>query len=522
MPVSPSVAAASSASATPAGGGAPRGRPRARALALLVAIALGAQPFSPAFHAVAPAHAQRLPDLGDESQSTLAPAQERKLGESVMRQIRAQGGYMDDPEVNDYLNEIGHRLVAAVLDAPGEFEFFAVPDPTINAFALPGGFIGVNTGLILLAQNESELAAVLAHEISHVTQHHIARMMSAQKGSMLMQLAALAAAIAAARYGGSNSGQLASAAIAGSQALAIQQQLNFTRDNEFEADRIGFQRLDAAGYDVGSMATFMERLQRSSRFTDSGAPSYLRTHPITYERIAEAQARAQGKPYRQVADSLEFHLVRALLRSYEGTARDAVAAFDYAIAERKFNNEIAAHYGLVASLLRDKNYKRARTELATLEKMAPPNPMIDAMAAHVFLDAGDVDAALKRFEHALKLYPNKMQFVYDYPDALLAANRPRDAAAFLERELMRFPSDGRLHRTAAKTYAQLGNRMQQYRHQAEVYAWAGDLRAAVMQLELALKAGDGDFYLSSVVETRLRALRQELAEQQRDKATRNG
>jgi beta-barrel assembly-enhancing protease len=112
--------------------------------------------------------------------------------------------------------------------------------------------------------------------------------------------------------------------------------------------------------------------------------------------------------------------------------------------------------------------------------------------------------------------------VYDYPDALLAANRPRDAAAFLERELMRFPNDGRLHQTAAKTYAQLGNRMQQCRHQAEVYAWAGDLRAAVFQLELALKSGDGDFYLSSVVETRLRALRQELAEQQRDRATRNG
>lgn len=485
-------------------------------------MALGIQGVLPPGGAIAPAHAQRLPDLGDESQASFTPVQERKLGETIVRQIRAQGGYMDDPEVNDYLNELGHRLVAAVLDSPQEFEFFAVPDPSINAFALPGGFIGVHTGLILLAQSESELAAVLAHEISHVTQRHIARMIAGQKNSALMQLAALAVAIAAAASKGPNSGQVASAAIASAQALAIQQQLNYTRENEYEADRIGFQRLDAGGYDVNAMASFMERLQRSSRFTDSGAPSYLRTHPITYERIAEAQGRAQGKPYRQVADSLEFHLVRALLRSYEGTPKEAITTFTHAIADRKFNSEIAAHYGLVASLLRDKDYKRAKSELAVLEKMAPANPMIDAMAAHVYLDAGDIDLALKRFELALKLYPNKMQFVYDYPDALLTAKRNREAITFLERELARFPSDGKLHRLAAKAYAATDKRMQQHQHLAEVALWQGDLRGAVTQLELALKANDGDFYTSSVVESRLRALRQELIEQQREKASRNG
>jgi len=496
-------------------------RPR-RAIATIAAVALCLQPVAPALTAIGPAHAQSLPDLGDESQANLTPAQERKLGESVIRQIRASGGYMDDPEVNDYLNNLGHRLVAALPEAGQDFEFFAVPDSSINAFALPGGYIGVNTGLILLAQNESELASVLAHEISHVTQHHLTRMMSAQKGSLLLQLAALAVAIAAARSGSSSGGQTASAAIAGAQALGIQSQLNFTREHEYEADRIGFQRLDVAGFDVTSMSTLMERLQRAGRFADGNAPSYLRTHPITYQRIAEAQSRAQGKPYRQVADSLDFHLVRALLRSYQGTAKEAVAGFDHAIAERKYNNEIAAHYGLVASLLRAADFTRAKAELATLEKMAPPDPMIDAMAAHVSLDAGDLGQAIVRFEAALARYPNKMQLIYDYPDALLAAKRTRDAVAFLERELVRFPSDGRLHRTAAKAYAELGNRMQQHRHQAELYAWQGDLRGAVVQLELALKAGDGDFYQASVVETRLRALRRELVEQQRAGTTRNG
>ncbi len=223
--------------------------------------------------------AQQLPDLGDSSQAALSPAQERKIGEAIVRQIRAQGFYLQDPEVNDYLNELGHRLVAASHDTKQDFEFFAVPDPQINAFALPGGYIGVHTGLVLLAQNESELASVLAHEISHVTQRHMSRMVANQKNSMLLSLAGLALAVLASRAGGANGSQGVQAAIAGSQALAAQNQLNFTRENEYEADRIGFSRLVAAGFDPNGMAVFMERLQRASRFADGNTPSYLRTHP---------------------------------------------------------------------------------------------------------------------------------------------------------------------------------------------------------------------------------------------------
>jgi len=461
------------------------------------------------------AAADGLPDLGDAAQIDLSPMQERKLGETVIRQLRAAGGYMNDPEVNDYLNELGHRLIAGSKDIKQDFEFFAVPDSQVNAFALPGGYIGVHTGLILLTQNESELASVLAHEISHVTQHHIARMIAGQKDSMLMTLAGLALAVLAARAHGSSSSDAAQAAVATTQALAVQHQLNFTRENEYEADRIGFQRLDAAGFDVTAMGTFMERLQRSNRFIDSGAPNYLRTHPVTYERIAEAQARAQGLHYRQVPDSLDFHLVRALLRSYEGEAKDAVQSFDTALAERKYNNEIAAHYGLVASLLRAKNYARAKKELATLEKMAPPHPMIDAIGGHVFLDGGDTQTAIKRFEAALAKYPNKMQLVYDYPEALMQAGRNAEAAAFAERQLARFTSDGPLHLKAARAYAALDKKLMQHKHQGEYYAWQGNLRGAIDQLEIATKAGDGDFYQASVVDTRLRTLRLEAAEEKK-------
>jgi len=492
----------------------PRSSGPRRLIATIVVLALAVQPIAPTTFAISAAAAQSLPDLGDESQTLYSPAQERKLGESVVRQIRAAGAYLEDPEVNDYLNELGQRLVLAVPDSKHDFEFFAVADSSINAFALPGGYVGVNTGLILLTQTESELASVLAHEITHVTQHHFTRAMAGQQRSLLYAIAALAVAIAASRAGGASAGQATNAAIASAQAISMQSQLNYTRENEFEADRIGFQRLDAAGFDDNGMASLMQRLQKQSRFSESNVPSYLRTHPITYERIAEAQARAQGKPYRQVPDTLDFHLVRALLKSYTGTAREAVQYFDESLKEHKYNSEIAARYGLVASLLRANDLKRARVELATLDKMAPPHPMIEAMTGHVLMEAGDLDAAIARFASALQRYPNKMQLVYDYPEALLKANRARDAVAFLDRELQRFPNNGPLHRLAAQAYADLGKKMQQHRHQGEFYAWQGDLRGAVFQYEQASKAGDGDFYQASAVEARLRILRRELAEQQ--------
>ena len=327
-------------------------------------------------------------------------------------------------------------------------------------------------------------------------------------------LAGLALAIAASRSNSSSSGQATSAAIASGQALAMQSQINFTRENEYEADRIGFQRLEAAGFDVYAMATMMDRLQKSSRFADGNAPSYLRSHPVTHERIAEAQSRAFGKPYRQVVDSPEFHLVRALLRSYTGTSKEAVAYFRSALADRKFNDEVAARYGLVASLLRNEEYPQALTELAALEKIAPPHPMIEAMAGHVLMESGKLDLAIARFKSALARYPNKLQLIYDYPQALVKAGRAREAAAFLDAELLRFPQDGPLHRIAAQTYAELGQKQQEHRHQGEFYAWQGDYKGAVRQFELASKANDGDFYQTSVVEARLRTLRKELAEQQ--------
>jgi len=223
--------------------------------------------------AIPAALGQRLPDLGDVSQSDLSPLQERRLGDSIMREIRADHSYSDDPEITDYLNSLGNKLVAASPDARREFNFFLILDPQVNAFALPGGYIGIHSGLLLTAQSESELASVMAHEIGHVVQQHFSRMLAAQKGFQLTSLAALAVAILAAR---SNS-QISQAAIVGSQAGYVQSVLNFTRANEQEADRVGFQILEKAGFNPEGMAAFFGRLLRVSRFSDTAAPSYLRT-----------------------------------------------------------------------------------------------------------------------------------------------------------------------------------------------------------------------------------------------------
>jgi predicted Zn-dependent protease len=233
--------------------------------------------------------AQGLPELGEPSQAAFTPSQERLLGRSIMREARRDPTYYDDAEVTDYISRVGNRLAARGSDVRQEFEFFMMRDPQINAFALPGGFIGVHTGLIMAAQSESEMAGVVAHEISHVTQRHIARMINNQQSNQWLEIAALALAILAAR---SNS-QVAEAAAAIGPALAVQQQLNFSRDFEREADRIGLQLLEKAGFDPQGMGQFFERLQRATRIYEGGAPSYLRTHPVTFERIADMQNRAQ-------------------------------------------------------------------------------------------------------------------------------------------------------------------------------------------------------------------------------------
>jgi len=458
--------------------------------------------------------AEGLPDLGDVAQSDFSPLQERRLGENIMREIRADRSFYDDPEAVDYINNLGDRLASRSPDARQNFDFFLIQDNQINAFALPGGFIGVNTGLLLNAQSESEVASVLAHEISHVTQRHIARMIAQQKQSQVVSLAALAVAILAARA----SSQAAQAAATFGTASAIQSQLNFTRDNEREADRIGLQILDQAGFDPRAMITFFERLQRATRVYEGGAPSYLRTHPLTFERIADVQNRLEALPYRQVPDSVEFQIIRAKLRADSEPPREALAFFEQSLAERKFLSEAASRYGLVASLLRGGDHARAKKELEALRKVARPSPMIEALACRLQAAASETAAQFACYREAVRTYPHYRALTYDYADALLQNRRPEAALKVVEGRLQVYPEDHRLYLLQARSYAMLDKRFAQHRAQGEAYARMGNIPGAVEQLQIALKSGDGDFYQLSSAEARLRELRKlndELRKEQR-------
>jgi len=455
------------------------------------------------------AMAQSLTDLGDGAGGILPPLVERKIGESIIRDIRQRDpAYLDDPEIADYLNELGARLSAAVPGGRQDFEFIVIRDSSINAFALPGGFIGAHTGLVLASESESEVASVLAHEMAHVTQRHIARMLGAQQQVQLPVMIAMAAALLLGR----SRPDLAQAAAMAAQGAVVQTQLGYSRDYEREADRIGFQTLSGAGFDGHAMASFFERLQRYTRIIDDGTvPGYLRTHPVTTERIADAQARAANQPYRQHPDSTEYHLVRAKLRAEAGEARDAVTHFRAAVRDRRFANEPAASYGLVVALLRANQPREAAAELARLRASSVDSPMLVALTARVRQTLGDATGAISLLREATARWPQRRALAYAYAALLGEAGRHNDALAHINGRLQVHPRDPTLHELRAKAYAALGLRLQQHQAQAEVYVLRGSLPAAIEQLQLAQAAGDGNFYELSAVDARLKELRAEHA-----------
>ncbi|SFJ00947.1 M48 family metalloprotease [Nitrosomonas sp. Nm34] len=476
-----------------------------------------------------------LPDLGDISQATITPRQERQLGLEIMRKIRADPSYLNDAEIDGYLNNLGNKLISSSNEAKPDqsFEFFALQDPSINAFALPGGFMGFHSGLIIAAQSESELAGVMAHEIAHVTQKHLARMISGQQHiGLITTLAALALAILASR----SNPQAGQAILATAQAGAIQSQLNFTRNHEKEADRIGFNILHKAGFDPHGMSAFFERLQNAGRYYENGAPSYLRTHPLTHERIADIENRTREFSYRQVPDSLDFHLVRAKLKAILGNSTDTVKEFDARIQDKRYANEIAERYGLIYALLRDKQPKRADKELNELYRIIHSDhaasllknhqlgkpilveseylqsrAMIEVLAARVKLANKQIKEAFKIYQTALNAYPQNRALIYDYTLALLNHQNAQAALEFLNKQSKMIPENINLHRLEAQCYSALGNHMLQHRAQAEVYILEGKYKAAIDQLEIALRKDNGNFYQSSSIEARLRQLKEFVA-----------
>jgi predicted Zn-dependent protease len=450
-----------------------------------------------------------LPDLGDSAQADFSPQMERKVGEQFMRQIRRDADYVSDPEIADYIQSIGQRLVAASAESGQQFEFFVVRDPMINAFAMPGGFIGVHSGLIVAASSESELASVMAHEVAHVTQRHLARQLQKQSQVSMLSLAGLVVGLLAAR----SNPQAATAAMMGASAAPVAMFLAYSREFEREADRVGFGYLQKSGFDVFGMPAFFDRLQQSTRLYDNNAPAYLRTHPITSERLADMQNRVESLPVRQFPDSTEFLLVRAKLRAEQGRSEEAVAHFRDVIRDRRFANEWATRYGYAIALVRAKDYDAAAREIGQARALAPKAPMIENLHAQVMAEQGDLAGARKAFETALGVFPDNTALRFGYAELLQRRGDHTEAIAVLERLLRDRPREARAYFMQAKSYSALGRRFEQHRALGEAYALQGSLPAAVQQMEYAQTSGQGDFYALSAVDARLRELRRAQAEE---------
>lgn len=474
-----------------------------RILLPVAAIAMAAMPV---------ARSEGLPDLGESAQADLSPQMEKRIGESIMRDIRLrEPTYIDDPEVSGYLNRIGRKLASQAEDGRLDFEFFALRDATLNAFALPGGYIGVHSGLVIASQSESELASVLAHEISHVTQRHLARMVNKQSQGQMASLLAIAVAVLAAR---SNPDVAVGAALAG-QGAAIQAQLNYSRDFEREADRLGLQLLERSGFDIRDMGAFFERLQKFGRVYENNAPAYLRTHPLTTERISDMGNRIQLRPYRQASDSLDFLLVRAKLKAQDGTPDEAIAHFESLLKERKFNSEPAARYGLAVAYMRTGDLAGAEAQIAALRKLRVASPMVETLAAGHRMRQHDPAGAVRVLRDAASRYPDDRAIAYALVEGLLADRRAHEALAVVSSDVQNYPSDARMRGLQAKTYAFLGKRLREHWAQAEAYALQGLFLPAIEQLQLAQKAPDGDFYERSQVDARLREIKASYAEEQK-------
>ena len=450
----------------------------------------------------------RLPDFGDSAEATLSPADERALGEAFMREIRARLTLVDDPLVEHYIQSLGYRLVAASDRRDLGFTFFVVEDESLNAFAAPGGYIGLNSGMILATESESELASVLAHEIAHVTQRHIVRAIDHANRSSLPVLAGILAAVIVGTQD-VEAGHAAAVAVFGASA---QSGINFTRQNEMEADRVGIRILADAGFDPREMPGVFEKLQNAARYS-TRLPEYLSTHPVTTNRIAEARDRAERLPYRQHASSESYHLVRARLRA--DTAVDAQRVLDRLVEELssgQAESPTANAYGQAIVLARLGRDDEAREMLERLVESHPDNVTFRAELAGSALRTGRLERALALYSEGLDLYPDDRMLVRGHAAALNAAGRPEETVKLIDRFGQLYAIDSEMYRMRADAHQKLGRTLESRSDLAEHYYRSGFLGQAIDQLRRASREPkeQTDFYIASRIEARLEELETEL------------
>ncbi|MCP5143309.1 MAG: M48 family metallopeptidase [Gammaproteobacteria bacterium] len=461
-----------------------------------------------------------LPDIGDSAGSIISPQQERMLGSESMRQIRREAPVIDDTEVEDYIRSLGGKI-ADQADFYLPINFFMIKQNDINAFAVPGGYVGVNSGLLLNSRSESEVASVLAHEVVHLTQRHTVRSIEAQGRTAIPALIAMLGAIALAAA----SPEAGQAAIVGVQAAQQQYAINFTRGNEQEADRIGIQLLYDAGFDPMAMPEFFQKLQLANRYTDmTNVPEYLLTHPVTNNRIAEARDRAERLPRVQVESSKAYHLTWAKLKVL--TADNPLQARQYyeaILRSGDYEDRDVALYGLALGQAAAANYDDARATLTDLIRRNPDQIAYRLAAADLEMRAGNVLYATDLYRIAYELAPDSRAALYGVATTLTLTDHAEEAREIMREKGFRDEDDPRYFRVLADAEVRAGREADGRFSMAEYYYRIGEYQLAMRQLDLAQQANGLTNYQTQRIRARMMEINDELARfrKERDRERRN-
>ncbi|MFV0282291.1 MAG: M48 family metalloprotease [Castellaniella sp.] len=453
-----------------------------------------------------------LPSMGAASSAELSPIVERALGQAIMEQGRQDPTYVNDLDINQYLTMLGRRLAARAPQAlTQDITVFAVRDPSINAFALPGGFIGVHSGLVVGAQSESELAGVLAHEIGHVMQRHIARGISQQSQGTGIMVAALIGALLAALAG---QGDLAMGVATFGQAAAIDQQLGFSRSAEQEADRAGLQMMRQAGFEPQGMLAMFRRLMNASRLNEGSGGGYASTHPLSIQRLSDIENRIEGQPPAPVRLDAEFWFVRtrlALIQARDHAARQRLQQTLHSEArELRGVRQAAALYGLASLAQAAGDLAGARAQLAQAQA-AQGAPQLDMLAIQLAGVQG-ASAAVEASAAAWKRWPRSQGVADERARALQRAGKDEAAAAFLRTVTKQWPDIPEFQKLLATSLQRMGRKVEANEAMASYFEQTGALPTAVEHLQQA-RAQSKDFYTQSRLDMRIRALRAQLDNQ---------
>ena len=459
-----------------------------------------------------------LPDIGN-SAAMMSLEKERQLGKEFMHSVRSSLDLIEDPVSNEYIQDLGERLASQTDSQEQKFTFFIVKDPEINAFAGPGGYIGVHTGLILATQSEDELASVMAHEIAHVTQRHLMRALSA---STNMTLPAMAAILAAILLGQGNS-QVTEAVIASTVAGTTQSQLNFSRENEQEADRVGIDMLAKSGFDPIAMANFFETLQKTHRYADGNIPEFIQTHPVTTSRIADSRGRAERYPrvHRTPEQSINYELMKT--RIFYLTQKSV--SHHLQLTRTQISNEhnhFAKRYQYILELDPISKYKEARQAIADLIKDDDVRVPYIVTQANIEMTNEHWSEACIMLKRGLLIYPSNEPMTLLYAKSLIRDNKANDAMQLLESEIRNStkpPAD--YYRLYAEAAQKLGHTSEAFEALGEYQYRLDNLHTAIKQFQQALKENNNNEIRELKLQARIEEVKKQVLETQSAKNTTN-